>query len=82
MCVCVCVCVCVFVFVFVFMCVHSLDPPLFSRGREVKFDYIPWRRGIWKFKKGGGGAWAGLLKRGEVLTLFLFNFLKVDHFYS
>ena len=29
----------------------------------------------WKY-----GAWAGLLKKGE-LALFLFNFFKVYHFY-
>ena len=58
---------------------HSVIPPSrspFLKG-EVNFDYLPRSGGIRKTKKRGGSmrGW-----RGGV-TLFLFNFFKVYHFY-
>ena len=57
--------------------------PVLKRG-EVNFHYLPWRGGIWKIRKRGWKyrAWAGSLKkRVGRLTLFLFNFFNVYHFY-
>ena len=42
--------------------------PLFKgEGGGVNFDYLPWRGGIWKIKKGGGDMVQGqvFLKRGD-----------------
>ena len=57
-------------------------PPLPLKRWEVNFDYLPWRVGnlknqkkVWKYDVG-----AGLIKRGDELGLFLFNFFKVYHF--
>ena len=54
--------------------------PLF-KGGEVNFDYLPQRENLKNLKKGSGSMVQGqaFLKGG--LTLFLFNFLKVYHFY-
>ena len=57
---------------------HSLDPPSFFKGGGANFNYLPWSEESEKLEKlgwkYGGGA-------GE-LTLFLFNFFKVYHFYT
>ena len=56
--------------------------PPFSRG-GINFDYLPPPRGgeSEKLKKGGGSMVQGLLKTRGELTLFLFNFFKICHFY-
>ena len=60
--------------------------PFFKVAAEVSFDYLapPEGMGVWKTKKTGWkhDAGAGLLKMGEGrLTLSLFNFFNVYHFY-
>ena len=75
------------------MCCSSYDTGPFDIFANISFlpihlcaivwgnGYLPHRGGgIWKIKKKGwkDGAGAGLLKR---LTLFVFNFFKVYHFY-
>ena len=63
---------------------HSSDPPLFfETGKEVNFDYLPQRgEGNLKNKKKGEYMVQGqVFLKGGGLTLFLFNFFKVYHFY-
>ena len=51
---------------------------------KVNFDYLPRRReGSEKLKKGGGSMVQGqVFLKGKGLTLFLFSFFKVYHFYA
>ena len=59
---------------------HSLDLPFFKWG-EVNFNYLPWRRESEKLEKEGGSIVQGQVFLKEGLALFLFNLLKVYHFY-
>ena len=62
-------------------------PPLplslsfFEREGRVNFEYLEGE--FWKIKKGGGSIAQEqvFLKGGGRLTLFLFNYFKVYHFY-
>ena len=62
---------------------HSLPPPILKGpgGGGVIFDYLPWRGNSEKLKKGGGSMVQGQVLLKGVLSLFLFNFFKVYHFY-
>ena len=63
-----------------FVSIHNLDSPLplFLKGEEVNFDYLPQSGRIWKFKNGGERMVQGqVFLIGEGLEPFLFNLLKV-----
>ena len=57
-----------------------MDLPFFKWG-EVNFNYLPWRRESEKLEKEGGSIVQGQVFLKEGLALFLFNLLKVYHFY-
>ena len=68
-------------------CITIVQTSLFLKG-EVNSDYLPRVRGTQKIKKGSGSMVLGqvfLKKRGVGggggLSLFLFSFFKVYHFY-
>ena len=58
-------------------------PPLFMWGNKFLLPPPPTGGGgeSEKLKKGGGSMVQGLLKTRGELTLFLFNFFKICHFY-
>ena len=60
---------------------HNSDPTFLKGG--ANFNDLPRRGESEKSKERGRkyGARAGLLKKGEGLTLFLFKFFKAYHFY-
>ena len=59
---------------------HSLDsPPLKKEG--VNFNYLPRSGESEKLKKGNGSMVQGQVFLKGALTLLLFNFFKVYHFY-
>ena len=71
--------------------IHILETPppfffffffFFKREGGVNFDYLPGEGGkSEKLKKGFGSMVQGQVLKKRGLTLFLFNFFKVNHFY-